>query len=212
MLGEDLLKVWIPGDCLPLLEELHRLRLDRVRVRQVLAELIAEIAPSDLTKRRLDRSVKAGGEPLGHGGLLLRDGSRRCNRVLVAGSLGDDRQELVCGQLHVLIRVGMRDELARRVRLGAREQDHPDPAGARREILDLGRVRFEGVQSPANESLLFLRFSEVLAEGPCQHRVASQPRGHLHLLERLLLDRVDVREVLDELFLERVGHVALVPG
>ena len=106
----------------------------------------------------------------------------------------------------------MRDELAGRVRLRAREQDHPDASGAGREVLDLGRVRVMRLQPAAHTSLLFLRFSEVLAKRPCQHRVARQPRRHLHLLERLLLDRVDVGEVLDQLFPERVRHVALIPG
>ena len=131
----------------------------------------------------------------------------------VIGAPGDDREQLVRRHFHVLIGVGVGDELARGIRLRPGEQDHPHAAGAGNEILGLGRIRPVRLEPSANEALLLLGLGDVLAEGPRQLRIARHPRRDAHLHECLFLDRMDVGEVLHELFLEGLGHgVLTTPG
>jgi hypothetical protein len=67
------------------------------------------------------------------------------------------------------------------------------------------------LERSANEALLLLGLGDVLAEGPRQLRIARHPRRDAHLHECLFLDRMDVGEVLHELFLEGLGHGVLLP-
>src|SRR5581483_2889513 len=103
-----------------MLEELDGLRLDGVRVGKVLAQLLAHVVRLELAQRRLDCEIERRGEAFAHP-LRLRD------RLPIARTLGYADEELVCGQLEMLIRVRMRDELPRRVRLRAREEEEAAP-------------------------------------------------------------------------------------
>src|SRR5205823_13622434 len=70
-------------------------------------------------------------------------------------------------------------------------------------------------EPPAPQLLLALGLLEVLAEHARERRVARDIRRMAQLDEGLLLDRMEVGEVLRELFVEGLGHrvpFVLVPG
>jgi hypothetical protein len=56
---------------------------------------------------------------------------------LVAGPLGHPHEELVAGELEVLIGVRMGGQLARRIRLRLREEDEAGAADVHHRVLDL---------------------------------------------------------------------------
>jgi hypothetical protein len=109
--------------------------------------------------------------------------------------------------------VRVHGELARRVRVHAREQDHApaaDPAG---HVLDRRRRRPAALELLAHQPLVLLGLAQVLGEDPAQLGVAGHARGEPELGQRLLLDRVDVGQVLGQLLVERVvGHDRVLPG
>jgi len=105
----------------------------------------------------------------------------------------------------------MRDELAGRVGLRAREQHHADAARAGRHVLQSRRVRRVRLKAPPHQPLLLLGFDDVLPERARQLGVPRHARCSEQLLQRLHFDRMDVRQVLRELLFERFGHAALLP-
>src|SRR3954449_349907 len=71
VLGVELGEDGVAGDLLALRQQRDRLVLDRVRVGEVLEQLLVEVAPVLFAQRRLDRAVGAVLDPLGHSGLLV---------------------------------------------------------------------------------------------------------------------------------------------
>src|SRR5581483_8218374 len=193
-----------------MLEELDGLRLDGVRVGKVLAQLLAHVVRLELAQRRLDREIERRGEPFAHALLLVADPLRFRDRLLIARTLGHADEELVCGQLEMLIRVRMRDELARRVRLRAREQEEARAADLHEQVLELVRALAVRFQPSADRALVPLGLRQVVAEDVGETGVARRLRRALQLLQRLLLDRVGVCQVLHELFVDS-RHASLVP-
>src|SRR4051795_8202478 len=57
----------------------------------------------------------------------------------------------------------------------------------------------------AHRALVSLRLDEMSAEDLCKLRIASRIRRPAQLLERLLLDRVGIGQVLDQLVVQGVG-------
>src|SRR5215217_4896240 len=194
------------------LEQLKRLGLDRVRVLQIAVELGAQIVGIHLAQRGVHRALEPVRQPLGHRRLLLADRAGHLGGVDVAGALRDVHEQVVRRQLHVLVGVCVRHELAGRVRLGARERDHSDAARARHQVLHERAVCRARVQPGAHAALLLACLLEVLAERARELRVARHARCDDQLLERLLLDRMDVGQMLYELLGDGVGHAARLPG
>src|SRR5581483_9868359 len=93
-----------------MLEELDGLRLDGVRVGKVLAQLLAHVVRLELAQRRLDCEIERRGEAFAHALLLVADPLRLRDRLPIARTLGYADEELVCGQLEMLIRVRTREE------------------------------------------------------------------------------------------------------
>ena len=114
----------------PLVEELDRLRLDRVCVREVFVQLLVEVVRLDLTQRRLNGTVEVLGEPLGHAALVVADSARGRGDVRLACALGDTTEKLVGRLLERLVGMRMRGQLPRRVRLEARVEDEGLSSGA----------------------------------------------------------------------------------
>src|ERR671934_176620 len=61
------------GELRPALEQRDRLLLDRVRVGEVLPQLLGEVVAADLAERRVDGAVEGALEPLHHRALLGGD-------------------------------------------------------------------------------------------------------------------------------------------
>src|SRR5438128_5365800 len=139
-------------------------RLPRDRgVPRALAELDRN-AP--LLERELGEAVPVALDRRGHLLLLPEDLARRVRRLLVAGPLGDPRQELVARDLEVLRRVSVARAAARL--LAPREVDdalHQRPDDAARLLDDRGRlaVRLQALLHPLRVPL---RLDPVLLERP----------------------------------------------
>jgi hypothetical protein len=86
-----------------LFQELSSLLLDRVGVDEVLGELIVEFPSVNVAQRRRDGDVKALGEPLCHPPFVVEVGARDLGRLLVLGARSRTPQQLVRGDLHVLV-------------------------------------------------------------------------------------------------------------
>ena len=94
-------------------------------------------------------------------------------------------------------------ELARRVRLGAREQHEALPGRGPGQILQPRGGLAELLQALGDELLVALRLLEVGGEGRRHVGIVDEVRSGAHLRERLALDRMDVLEVLLDLLLSR---------
>src|SRR3954468_15064659 len=207
-LGEDR----VAGDLLTLRQQLDRLVLDRVRVGEVLEQLLCEVVRVLLAQRRLDGRVGAVLDALGHRGLLVADLLGDGGGLLVAGAPRDAQQELVGGVLEVLVGERVGAELARRVGLAAGEEDEPLAADRHDGVLELGGRRAMRVQALADEALVALGLRQVRPEGVGEAGVAGEVGRRAHLRDRLLLDGVRVGQVLDELVVDRAkGHGWALP-
>ena len=105
----------------------------------------------------------------------------------------------------------MCDELSGGVGLRSCEQHHADATRTGHDVLQPRRVDPVGLKPLAHPPLLLLGLDHMFSEGARQNRISGHTRCHAKLLERLHLDRMDVRQVFGELFLERVGHTGLLP-
>ena len=112
-----------------------RLLLDRVRVGEVLAELLAEVVSRDVAQRRLYRAVEGCLEPLHHRALLARDRGSGLGHLRLARALGRPAQQLVRRQLERFVRKRVRVQLAGRVRLQAREEQESLAADLHHRVL-----------------------------------------------------------------------------
>src|SRR3954469_17712943 len=137
VLGVELGEERVAGDLLALAQQLDRLVLDRVCVGEVLDELLVEVVGVLLAQRRLDRGVGRVLEALRHRRLLVADLRGDGGGLVVAGTLGDAQQELVGGELEVLVGERVRGELAGRVRLALREQDEALAPDGHHGVLEL---------------------------------------------------------------------------
>ena len=131
--------------------------------------------------------------------LLVADLPGDLDRLLVAGALGHTGEQLVAGELEVLVGDRVGDQLARRVGLGAREEDKALAAGGHDRVLELGRRGTVRLQAVADQPFLLLGLAEMVGEETGQLRVAGDLGRGAELGERLLLDRMRVRHVLDQL-------------
>src|SRR3954471_24421794 len=212
VLGVELGEDRVARDLLALRQQLDRLVLDRVRVGEVLEQLLCEVVGVLLAQRRLDRGVGAVLDALCHRGLLVADLLGDGGGLVVAGAPRDAQQELVGGELEVLVGEGVGGELAGGVRLAAGEEDEPLAADRHDGILELGGRRAVGVEALAHEPLVALGLGEVLAERVGEAGVAGEVGRRAHLRDRLLLDGVRVGQVLDELVVDRAkGHGVALP-
>jgi hypothetical protein len=139
-------------------------------------------------------------EAVGHREPLRADQPRGFGGVAVAGDVGHAGEQLVRGCLEVLIGDRVGGELARRVRLGPREQHEPLAPRSHDRVLELGGRGAVGVEPGADDPLLLLGLDQVLGEDAAELGVAGDVRRGTQLGQRLLLDRVGVGQVLDELF------------
>ena len=162
-------------------------------------------------QRGVDRPVPEPVEPDRHRVLLLADAARDVGGLLVSDALGDAGEQVVGRQLHVLVGEGVGGELAGRVGLGAGEEHEALAAEGAEQVLDPRRLRPVGFEAAADQRLVLLGLDPVRVVGARQFLVAGELRRRAHLGQRLDLHRVDVREVLDELFGERAGRHGLGP-
>src|SRR3954452_19597224 len=207
-LGEDR----VARDLLALRQEPDRLVLDRVRIGEVLEQLLGEVVGVLLAQGRLDGRVGAVLDALRHRGLLVADLLGDGGGLLVAGAPRDAQQKLVGGVLEVLVGERVRAELPGRVGLAAGEQDEALAADRHDGVLELGRRRAVGVEALAHEPLVALGLRQVRAEGVGEAGVAGEVGRRAHLRDRLLLDGVRVGQVLDELVVDRAkGHGWALP-
>src|SRR5436309_2403984 len=110
----------------------------------------------------------------------------------------------------MLERVRERRELPRRVRVRAREEKEARAADLHEQVLELARALAVRLEPPPHRALVPLGLRQVVAEDVGETGVARRLRRALQLLQRLLLDRVGVRQVLHELFVDS-RHAPLVP-
>src|SRR3954453_5294045 len=207
VLGVELGEDRVARDLLALRQQLDRLVLDRVRVGEVLEQLLCEVVGVLLAQRRLDRGVGAVLDALRHRGLLVADLLGDGGGLLVPGAPRDAQQELVGGELEVLVGEGVSAELAGRVGLAAGEEDEPLAADRHDGVLELGGRRAMRVQALADEALVALGLGQVGPEGVGEAGVAGEVGRRAHLRDRLFLDGVRVGQVLDELVVDRAkGH------
>src|SRR5436190_911850 len=153
MVGELLRKGAAASDLRPALEQRQRLLLDRVGVGQVLDHLVGEVIRLERRDRGLDGGVEAGRDPAGHAALLLADLTRGGGDVWRAGALADAGEQLVEGELEMLVGVGVGRELAGGVGLELREQREPDAGSPSRQILDRRGLGVALVEKLAHPSL-----------------------------------------------------------
>ena len=88
VLLEQLRELRVVGAVGGVLEQLDGLRLDRMRVLQILVELRLEVVARCLGERGFDRFIEAGGEPFAHRPFLVADPLGDLDGVGVAGALG----------------------------------------------------------------------------------------------------------------------------
>jgi hypothetical protein len=178
-----------------------------VRVGEILDELLVQVVGVLLAQRRLHRGVGRVLEALRHRGLLVADLLRDRGCLLVARAARHAHEELVGGELEVLVGERVRRELAGRVGLASGEQDEALAADGHHGVLELRGRGAVGVEALSHEALVALGLSQVGAERVGELRVAGEVRGGAHLGEGLLLDGVRVGQVLDELLVDRTdGH------
>ena len=100
----------------------------------------------------------------------------------------------------------MCDELARRVRLQAREPDEALAADAHHGVLHAGRLLAALLEQLADEPLVALGFGEMTRNRLGELGVANDLGRPLQLRERLHFDRMCIGEVTIQLFLQPVQH------
>src|SRR5207248_9172375 len=144
--------------------------------------------------------------PVLHRDLLVANAPRGIHRALVADLLGHVNERLVPRLLERLVRVRVRGELARRVRVELGEQGEAHPARLHHRVLDLRRAGAVRLEPLFEQPLLTLGLGQVLLEDLLEPGMAGDAGGDLELRERLLLDRVGVGQILNKLFLGRAAR------
>jgi hypothetical protein len=113
------------------LQQLGRLLFDRVRVGQILRQLIAQIVRPHGLQGSVDRAVEETREPVHHRLLLTADATGGGHDIRLPRRRRHEAEQLVRRALECLVGRGMCHQLAGPVRLRAREQHEPDPARRR---------------------------------------------------------------------------------
>ena len=107
----------------------------------------------------------------------------------------------------MLVQIGVRNELAGRVRLHPGKEEEPGPAHPHQQILQLRRLRSPSLEQLADRPLVPLGLGQMVSEDLRESGVSGDVRRRLQLVQRLLFDRVDIGEVGGELFVQRgLGH------
>src|SRR5207237_1801009 len=120
---------------------------------------------------------------------------------------GDALQQLVRADLEVLEREGERSELAGSVGVPLEEGAPVERAEPHERILERARVAAERVQPFLDELGVVASLVEMLGEDARELRVLDDLRPALEQLDRLLLDRVRVRQVLAQELAQVVARV-----
>jgi hypothetical protein len=119
---------------------------------------------------------------------------------IVTGGGGDARQLLVAPDLEVLEGVRERDELPGRVGMPLEERAPVERAESHGCVLQRRRVAAERIEPGLNELGVLARLGEVVGKRRFELSVMDEARCALQQADRLLLDRVRVRDVFrDEL-------------
>ena len=158
---------------------------DRVRVSEVLVDLLAHVIGRKLPQRRVHRAVKQGRQAIRHRPFLLLDHPCRKHRLVVPGAIGQPRQQVVGRHFHSLVGVGMHHQLARGVGLKAGEERHPDAAHLPGEVLLRHRRPGAGHQPILDVGPMPLGLPHVLGECRLQLGITGHLARPLDLLERL---------------------------
>src|SRR5581483_6866309 len=93
-------------------EERDRLLLDRVRIGEVLPELLFDVRGADLAQRGIDCAVVALLEPSHHRALFVAELASRAGDVRLLRAIGGAREELVRRDFERLVAVRVREKLA----------------------------------------------------------------------------------------------------
>jgi hypothetical protein len=142
-----------------------------------------------------------------HGQLLVAVAPRDLRGIGVPRALSHADQQLVGRELEVLVGQSVGDELAGRVGLRLREQREARPARLHDRVLHSGGRCAEGLEALPDTRLVVHGLLLVCAEQLRQPLVLGDLRRGLHLREGLLLDRMSVGQVLDDLVVQGlVGH------
>ena len=131
---------------------------------------------------------------------------------MIAGAPSYPRQQLVCGQLHVLVGECVGGQLAGGVRVEPREGDHRPAADAPSDVLELGGIGTARLKRLRDETFLVARFIEVGAESIRQERPAGDLGRLLELGKRLYLDRMDVGQIFRQLVIDRAAAHRSLPS
>ena len=165
MVREDVLQLGIVDELRRTLEQADRLLLDRVRIREVLRKEGAHVVSRMLAQGRVDGGVDVSLERLHHRAFLARDARRRARDVLRAGAVRDPPQQLVRRELEPFEREGVREQLAGRVRLQAREEQKALAADAHHDVLHLRGLGVSRLQQLPRAALVPFGLRQVVAEG-----------------------------------------------
>src|SRR4051794_33618833 len=162
-------------------------------------------------QRRLDRAIPLRRDLARRRALLDEDRLDRAHHVGVVRPLRHPEQLLVAADLEELERVRERGKLARRVGLRGEEPAPVQRAEAHGRVLDrVGRAAV-GLEQRVDQFRVLARLAEVLVVELGEDRVARDLLALRQEPDRLVLDRVRVGEVLEQLLGEVVG-VLLVQG
>ena len=190
-------------------QQAERLLLERVGVRQVRSDPVAQIAGLERRERGAGALVEAGRESLLHGDLVVLDAAGGRHDVGLPGLLGDERQELVRRLLERLVGVGVREQLPGRVGIQPREQDEALAAELHDGILESRRRGIAALEQRLDRLRVALRLAEVDVQGCGELDSFRQARQRAQLRERLLLDRVRICEIRRQVVVDRGGHGVL---
>src|SRR3954464_9060491 len=155
-------------------------------------------------QRRLDRAVPLRRDLARRRALLDEDRLDRAPHVGVVRPLRHPEQLLVAADLEELERVRERGKLAGGVGLRGEEPAPVERAEAHRRVLDRVARAAVRLEERVDQLRVLARFAEVLVVELGEDRVAGDLLTLRQQLDRLVLDRVRVGEVLEQLLCEVV--------
>ena len=100
--------------------------------------------------------------PRGHRPLLREYVARRLGRLVVPCTVSDPAQEVVRGELHMLVGKRVRNELSRGVRLSTREQDEALSGQRPNDVFEGGGLCPARLEALTHQTLVALGFGQVV--------------------------------------------------